>query len=414
MALRYDPLMSFGVGDLGDAEEFALFPILLRTSSTSRENLTRAASAMRGLIERSPELVTAAAWDLALQSNAGYVPPEATWFTPAVPAGTGFDLEHRSLRPNCPRPPTRAEAAAWAREKPYDHWTLWASSWLAVDGVPPVASTAAALGSLLDYDADALIKMLDYLPLDEDTRVRHARTLCSITPVHCSRLGETLQLLGRDAASAAAYDEWVQRARDRVLVADGVTWLVRYYQTHGREDRAEQIARFASHTGSLSGMNALGEFFERQKNMTEAEGQFRLAAETYFAGEPLLAAFLIRQAARTGTTIPAEARELMAAVFPRGLEQVVMHALPARPDDGVRFSTLSTRAAAAGLQPTDIIVGIDEWRVHGTAQYAIAARLRPDDTMTFTVFRDGRYTRISARIPERWLASRLEDFRGQR
>lgn len=412
MALRHDPLLKRGAW--GEVEALALFPVLRRANSATAEEISRAAAPMRQLVERSPELVTAAAWDLARQSGTGYVPSEVTWFTPAVPAGTGFDLEHRSLRPNCPRPPTRAEAAAWAQQMPYDHWTVWANSWLAVDGVPPVDRTAAALGPILDYDAEALLKMLQYLPLRAELRVRYARTLCTIAPVNCDRLGETLQLLNRDAESAAAYDEWVQRARDRVLVADGVTWVVRYYQGHGRAERAEEIARLAADTGSLQGMNALGEFLERDKQTAAAERMFRMTARMHDGGKPLLAAFLIRQATLAGAAVPSEADELLQRVFPRGLEPAVIYALPAQPTDGVQFTTLSERAAAAGLKATDVVVAVDDWRVHGAAQYTVAARLRSDETMTFTVFRDGRYKRFSAKIPERWLASRLEDFRGQR
>jgi hypothetical protein len=412
MALRHDPLLKRGAW--GEVEGLALFPVLRRANSATPQEISLAAPAMRQLVERSPELVTAAAWDLARQSGTGYIPSDVTWFTPAVPVGTGFDLEHRSLRPNCPRPPTRAEAATWAQQMPYDHWTVWANSWLAVDGVPPVDRTATALGPVLDYDAEALLKMLQYLPLRAEVRVRYARTLCTIAPVYCDRLGETLQLLNRDAESAAAYDEWVQRARDRVLVADGVTWVVRYYHGHGRADRAEQIARLAADTASLQGMNALGEFLERDKQTAAAERLFRATARMHDGGKPLLAAFLIRQATLTGAAIPSEADALLQRVFPRGLEPAVMYALPAQPTDGVQFATLSERAAAAGLRATDVVVAIDDWRVHGAAQYTVAARLRSDETMIFTVFRDGRYKRISAKIPERWLASRLEDFRGAR
>jgi type II secretory pathway component PulC len=62
------------------------------------------------------------------------------------------------------------------------------------------------------------------------------------------------------------------------------------------------------------------------------------------------------------------------------------------------------------LKRTDVLVGVDEWRVRMPDQYQVLADLRHDESMTFTVWRDGRYEQIHATVRERWLGLRLDDY----
>jgi S1-C subfamily serine protease len=90
-----------------------------------------------------------------------------------------------------------------------------------------------------------------------------------------------------------------------------------------------------------------------------------------------------------------------------------MHALDATPADGVALGTFGRRAAVAGLKRTDIIVGVDGWRVRTADQLRVVSRLKFDDLITFTVWRDGAYKQVHARVPERWLGTRFVDHRGK-
>ena len=416
------------LGNLGNEDERAdlgadlerlfgrlrLFPLVLRWMATTTEEYRRALAGARPLVDDTPELVPQRVWTLLLKKpdfvdRAAPFPLELSWFTPAVPAGTGFDLGARALRPGCPRPPTRQEAAAWAREMPYDHWSIWGDQWLGVDGKPSAASVRRAFGPLLEYDADALMKLLDYVEMPPAEKIETARSLCAMVPGQCYRVADMLLLSGRDDEAAAAYDRWNDASRDRVTVSNGVAWLFRYHLGHGHDARAEAIATSAGDTGSRRGVELLSEWHEREGRFAEAERLLHTIDDRYENTEPL-GTFLLRRGLITSDpALQAKGAELLRDEYPEGPQRLVMHALPATPKDGVRFWMFGSRMAALGLEPTDIIVGVDGWRVHDTEQYHVASRLTFDERMTFTVFRHGRYQDVSVRVPERWLGTRFRD-----
>jgi S1-C subfamily serine protease len=120
----------------------------------------------------------------------------------------------------------------------------------------------------------------------------------------------------------------------------------------------------------------------------------------------------MRRALRTGDkSLEAEAGELLRPVFPRGLESVVMYALPVTPTDGVLLAPFGPRAMRTGLRATDVLIGVDGWRVHDYAQYQAVSRLAFEDTMTLTIWRDGRYQQLKATVPERWFATNFHTYR---
>jgi tetratricopeptide (TPR) repeat protein len=394
------------------------YPFVLRWGAPSAEIYSAAMSGARAVIERSPELVTAAEWNFMLSTSSfrnvdARFPLEEAWFTPAVPDGTAFDLGSRSLRAGCPRPPTRAQAAAWARDQPYQHWTVWASEYLALDrGQPSLQAVQRAFGSLVDYDAGALLKIIDYLDMSDSARIDVAQRLCAISPTDCDRVAQLLLASGRETDAVLAYERWIGKARDRVGVSRGVTWIVRYYHAQGRGDRAQEIARQAAEAGSGSGLEVLGELLDRMGRHTEAEEIYRANERRYPDRSVPLGQFLMRQALRTGDkSLHAKAGELLRPVFPGGLESVAMHALPVTPADGIQVAPVGPRVMKTGLRPGDVIVGVDQWRVHNYDQYQTVSRLAFDDTMTLTIWRNGRYEQLRTIVPQRWFGSTINTYR---
>ena len=147
-----------------------------------------------------------AAWNL-LAARPGYVqrpaafPFVASWFNPAVPTGTAFDLHARALLPGCPRPPSRAQARLWADAAPFDHWTVWSAEWLAVEGKPSIDAIRRAFGPLVEDDYVALLKMLDYLAMKPGERIAIAEKLCDITASRCDAVADLLLGDARDDGS---------------------------------------------------------------------------------------------------------------------------------------------------------------------------------------------------------------------
>jgi tetratricopeptide (TPR) repeat protein len=396
-----------------------LYPVVSRWSVLDADDYEVAMSRARPMVESAPHLVTAAAWNLLLEKRWFTVrtqafPVQVAWFTPAVPAGTAFDLFSRVLRPGCPRPPTRAQAKTWAIEQPYDHWTVWAEAYLALDqGKPSFAVVRKAFGTLVEYDVDALLKITDYLDLGAEERTAVDERLCQLSPDRCDKLASWLLLGDRERDAVAAYERWIAKARDRVMLSNGLTWISRYYFDNGRRDRADAITTEAADTGSWGGMQVRAELLERSGREMEAEELYQQIAGRYPNATAPLGAFLLRKALRAGdAALEAKAGELLRPVFPDGLQRVAMHALPVDPPDGITFDTYGPRPAKTGLRPKDVIIGVDEWRVHNVGQYTLASRFRFDDTMTFTVWREGRYQQIRARVPQRWLGVTFRPYVG--
>ena len=399
--------------------ELTLYPVVLRwianTAAEHEQSLMRA----RSIAESTPELLTARGWALLLRpsplsAKRTPFPLHVSWFTPPEPAGTAFDLQWRSLQPGCPRPPTRAQAMTFARLQPYDHWTQWAVAYLMVDqGKPTYEAASTALGPLMEYDAQALIKVSTYIDASRTQHEAIVRRLCEISPRECGKLGDWLLRDGQEEDAAAAYEQWVARARDGVAVSNGLTWIVRYYMANGKAVRAEELAGIAARTGSAGGMETLAHFLDRAGRADEAERLYERIAERYRNATAPLGVFRLRRAIQAqDKALEMQAWELLRPAFPTGLERLHMHALDVTPLDGVAFQDFGRRAADAGLKHDDIIVGVDEWRVRSWWQFSLLSRLRHDPVMTFTVWRDGKYRQLRTEVPERWLGVRMRDYRG--
>jgi hypothetical protein len=399
--------------------QLRLFPVVLRWIAGTVADYDRALIGARALVTTSPELVPALVWNALLEKpyyvgRARPFPTETAWLTPAVPTGTAFDLGVRALRAGCPRPPTLAQAALWAQEMPYDHWTQWAHAYFAAGkGVPSLAVVRRAFGPLFDYDEGALMKAIEYTAMSLDERIGLTRSLCAVSTSRCPMLTELLLRDGRDLDAVKVYEQWFAQSRDRVGVANEMLWLMRYYVEQGNPSRAETIARDAASTGSARGVEVLAEFLDRSNRSDEAEQSYREIGERYRNRATSLGTYLMRRALKNGdTALQATAVGLLHEVFEAGVQPIVSHALPVRPTAGVTFVGFGKRAAAAGLEPTDVIVGVDGWRVASVHEYVEAARFSFDPVMKLTVWRKGRYQEISARIPQRWLGCRLKNFAG--
>jgi hypothetical protein len=214
---------------------------------------------------------------------------------------------------------------------------------------------------------------------------------------------------GREAQAVVAYERWIGSSRDRVGVSNGVTWLVRHYEASGDRARAEAVARMAADTGSGGGLETLGHLLDARGQYADARQIFQQIADRYDDTVPL-GSFFVRQGLRTADrALELEGWDNLRAVFPSGMERLQMHALDSTPVDGMGFQSAGRRAVAAGLRATDIVVGVDAWRVRNNRQYTVLMRLSHDPALTLTVWRDGRYQQLRMRVPERWLGAALRD-----
>ena len=419
-----------GDGEVSDALQtiekpfgrLTLYPVVEGWIARNATQYEDALARTRPIIEAHPELLTAAEWNFLLKRPSFErrtipFPVNVGWFEPAEPEGTAFDLPNRSLQPGCPRPPTLAQAAWFAREQPYDEWTVWANAWYQAPGKgrkPSVDAVRKAFGPLIEYDDMALRNFLNEMELTLDQRLELVQRRCDLVPYACSYLAEMLLVNDREREAVAAYEKWGAHERNRASVAWNVTWLVRYYRDHGRLADARTVAAAAAATKSYGGLQVMAELLEMEGHLDEAERVYRQIAHQYQDGNAPLGLFLMRRAlSARDKALEIEAAGLLRDEFPNGLERVVEYALPAAPTDGAAFATFGRRPASFGLEPGDVIVGVDGWRVHNGTQYTEISRLSFSESMALLVWRKGKYIHVQGRVPQRWFGVRFNDYQGE-
>jgi Tetratricopeptide repeat len=396
-------------------QQLALYSALLGFVADTPEEHERAASLGRKTAASNPEILTAAAWNLFAtrsEHSEGVEPvaPVPSWFGELVPAGTAFDLRNRALRSGQASRPADDQLRLWAEEARFDTWTQWSFQWRLAAGAPQAEPARAAFGPLLDYDLAALRFLAVDAKMSAADRLATYRRLCETSPFGCYDLADYLVREGKDPEAAPTYERWMNANPDAVAVANASGWLVRYYLRAGRLAEAERLAETAGDAHSHRGLRIYAHFLDRQGREAEAEQVCRTIQKRYDRPEQLGVFFVRKGLRRNDRALQQQGWDLMRDVFPQGGERLAWNTLSGAPTDGVRFGQFGRRLAAIGLKRSDIIVGVDEWRVRTAAQYDLLADLRHDETMTFTVWRDGRYEQIHATVRERWLGVQLRDY----
>lgn len=373
----------------------------------------RGLASAAALVRAHPERVPPALWTSLATVGARQrvaVPSADVWFTPWLPDGTVLAPDDRSLRANATPAAPVPELRRLHALAPSDGWISWLLAWNGSRDAPSLAVARDGAGAILEYDAVALQRLFRIRSATPAESVALATTLCELDADRCSVLAGELLRDGRDVEAVAEYRRWATSSGSRVNVSNQMLWPVRYLLDDGNVVLAEQLAKDAADVGSGNGMATLGEFLERRGDLAGAEQVFERIRARYDISAWLLGAYHLRQWKRSGDAFARDrGMALVADRFPAGLEPVSTG--DAAPADGVRFTTFGQRAERAGLRATDILVGIDGYRVRSDRQLAVVIRLAFDAEMTFTVWRDGGYVTFAATLPQRWLGITTADYR---
>lgn len=391
-----------------------LLPLALAFMHEDAALQRRALASAVTLLRAQPERVPPAIWtwlarDGARQLRAAWPSPDV-WFTPWQPDGTVMAAGDRSLRTNASPPASVPELRRLHALAPSNSWASWLLAWNGSMEAPPLAVARDIAGAVLEYDAVAILRMFRIRSATPADTVALATSLCELDGDQCFVLASELLRDGRDVEAADEYRRWATRSRSRVTVSNQMQWLVRYLLDEGNAVLAEQLAKDAADVGSGTGMATHAEFLERRGDLAGAEQIFERIRARYDISAWPLGAYHLRQWKRTGDTFARDrGMALVADRFPSGLEPAPTDG--AAPVDGVAFTTFGRRAERAGLRASDILVGIDGYRVRSDRQLAVVIRLALSNEMTFTVWRDGGYVTFPATLPQRWLGVATADYR---
>jgi hypothetical protein len=368
-----------------------------------------------GLMQRHPDLLMPESWLRALEPRNGRLPggvtPQSVWFRTLEPYGTAQDADERVYLYRQTNHLTLASLHDLRSVAPYSRFLIEEEfRWrYRRPAVPPLAEYTRELGGLVEYDAEALSRLVSNARSDQAAYLPLAERLCELQVSQCQTLAQYLADHGRDDDAARVYRRWMDRDRDAVGVANGSSWLIDYYYSHGQQPAAIALADKAAEAYSFRGLMAKARLLERLGDYRGAEAIQKAASERYKKISDL-APFYIRWAkASHDPGVRSAGDTLVATVFPRGLERFVETANA--PGDGVRVTNTGARGAKAGFAIGDVIVAVDGIAVHNYDQFLMAWKLDATPEITFTTWKDGKYVAVSGALRDLWISGTFVAYR---
>ena len=373
---------------------------------------TRGASGINDAIDRAvanPERVSATAWSF-METGARFepvrrgMPSAASWF---LRPSTRAMYEAPSRIQHAGHPRVHAEIAAMMRDAPYDYDL--ASEFLTTKygRTPPYAEVMRALAVRRDYDLRVLHAARRVVE-DDAERLSLLRRSCEVSAAECMALGSEHAQRGRDDEAAASYERaFADPSVDAIALSNVSGWLVSHYFRNRRLDPALQLAERSARTGSFPGLVTLASLYERLERWDDAEEVYREAAERYDDPSQLLGFYYRAVHNRKQMEFDEAWRAALAEVFPGGLTRDAGE--PGRPPRGAIVTKDDELAKKAGLQPGDIVVALEGWRVENIRQYAAINAFFETDLMKLTAWRRKRFE-LTVRMPGRLLGAEFRTY----
>jgi tetratricopeptide (TPR) repeat protein len=334
-------------------------------------------------------------------------PATKRWFRPVLPFGTTYDLGSRNAWHPFQglKPPEFDQLKAIA---PHNYIVLNEHA----KAIHPPAPTSA---QLLDefapimYNTYALWRIANVAKEEPALYQSVFDKLCQLDADYYTILGQYLVDHNLPEAAVTAYQNAVDRAPDRVGVANSCRWLADYYYDHGRHEEARAIAEMAADVYSWSGLQTAAHIMERDQRFDEAEELLRKQAERYQTSGGLAAFYARHRQAK-----PQYAKQYdkyLPEIFPGGMPALDPASLKNAPAHGVVLRTTGPNAAKIGLRIGDVIVAINSTPITNMDQYYFVIDSATDSHIRFTAWNGRSYITASADLPDHRLGVDLYPLR---
>jgi hypothetical protein len=226
-----------------------------------------------------------------------------------------------------------------------------------------------------------------------------------LDPVQYFALGIELRRKGKIDEAAAADRNGFEHGFDQVLMSVSIDSLVDYDYDHGRKDEAEMVAKRAADVGSRGGLHTYQRLLEKLGRLDEAEQLAQAIKDRY--DDPMeLAALYAAHPEHFGDKSIQASRE----AFPKGMTKVDLSHFQGPPTAGCVYTTDSDLLRQGGLQPGDIVVAFDSYKIESMAQYNYVRALSADPRMHLIIWRNGHYLPMSTSAPNRLFQVTLDDY----
>ncbi len=265
------------------------------------------------------------------------------------------------------------------------------------------------LGSMIDYYVPALDLARRAHGLTFDQQIELAKKSAAIDPDNYYGLAQLYLNQGQNDKAAEAYQQWYDKATDRVEVSNSIDWLVTYYYDHGQSDKAMAIATEAAQVYSYRGLQTMMDLQEKMGQLDTAEDYGKKILERYNDNSPLIA-FYQRQVNKGNSSYQDKLHQHTATAFPDGLKKVTLDSFSGPPATGFSFAQTTEAMQRAGLSSEQVVVALDGYAVQNQAQYVSVRALSISPTMKFIVWDGQAYREITVNQPGRRFGVDMRDY----
>ena len=369
--------------------------------------------AIQELIKAHPELVSDGVWGRVPETRrdlkAG-IPGMQDWFAPGLPPGTAYRFWTRALYLTDVKNMTEAQARSCYEIAPW-HYGV-AQKFLATRSHehPNAAQFKELLGRYLEYYQPA---MLDYAALvkgDPAEYVSITQRLAAHDPGYFLELGKYFVAHHQEKEAVAAFENGFSHQADAVQLSNECRWLVDYYATHNRTDRALEIAKFAAEVYSAGGLETMARLMERLGQPAEAEDYYLKMQERYGDKSPLSGFYYREMSKAPNSVFAGKYAQMQKDVFPNEPHSVSLSDFTAPPNHGVLIPVSNDLLTRAGIKASDIVVAIDGKQVENFRQYRFILDRTLSDELDLIVYSGGTYHAVHATTPGRRFGIALKNY----
>lgn len=385
--------------------ELRLYPLVRRQNATEKNYYHQAQDDEIVLVHNCPQALPAEAWnDISYAPRAleRYVPPPHPfineWHNPNPPPGTAYNISPRMNHPSLTsRGDFLEELERLHALAPYDSTISYQLIYKKYSHYPPREKVEEVYRNVIDYQPRPCLWMAELSGGEPQAYEKWMRKAIEINPKFGNLLATYYASRGRDEEAVREYEQWLGVETDDVLVSNQVEWLVEYKERHGDEAGANALAMRAYKTGSATGMLTMAHLIEGRKLYEAAYRIYAEVRERYNESIPMVA-FLERMRRIGSDSRRDSLREnLMKTLVPEGL---VAASDPGTqpPTSGAQVKELGDESAVSDLRWNDVIVAANGYRVPNVRTLSLVRALDPGAKLTLTVWRDGKYLTVPARV----------------
>ncbi len=383
-----------------------LYPVYMRVCATDPGEMRTATHLIQPVIKKAPETITlrcanvfrAMKGEKWRAGNGLKYLFNGYWYVHAPLPGTVFDIESRMVGGFVNDRESLNICQAALKVAPYQLKLIaFYQKMLKEHGVWNKETFNRIYAPFIDYNLGALNTLSELNQYNPDIKDKEQidlyRRICEIDPDQYFELGEYLARAGRKEEAARAYQQGVDKAIDRVLVANKSEWLVFYYYHSGEKEKALEVAEAGAAVGSYSGFHTMAQLCEKIGDLKGTEKYYRKIAERY--GDPTT---LIRffQSNPQKASFKSKRDELIHALFPEGLQTITLNEATGAPKVGLVFVKSERWMSQYGLKQGDIIIAVNGYRIQNKEQFLAAGVYKNKAFYSkMIVWENGRYHEVT-------------------